>query len=167
MQILSFSSRRTPKILPVWPFFLVLYMKDVVSRLPVRVPRKLPCPEKFLVTRLYYNPAYLRIVLRKNQFINSLVVYFKKFMKMLLNASIFSLIILNLVERVFRTVTTATDTCMKEVIDSFLRNFPLKENYGKAKSINFIYHCPKFSQQRSFSFLYCHIYRTLYDISNL
>ena len=135
MQILSFSSRRTPKILPVWPFFLVLYMKDVVSRLPVRVPRKLPCPEKFLVTRLYYNPAYLRIVLRKNQFINSLVVYFKKFMKMLLNALIFSLIILNLVERVLRTVTTATDTCMKEVIDSFLRNFPLKENYGKLKAL--------------------------------
>ena len=29
MQFLNFYSRRTPKVLPVWPFFLVLCMKDV------------------------------------------------------------------------------------------------------------------------------------------
>ena len=41
--------------------------------------------------------AYLRIALRKNQFIGSLAEHFKKIMKML-NASIFSFIILNLVK---------------------------------------------------------------------
>ena len=42
--------------------------------------------------------AYLRIALRKNLFIDSLVEHFKKITKML-NASIFSFIILNLVNK--------------------------------------------------------------------
>ena len=56
----------------------------------VLIPRKLPCSHKFLVTRL----AYLRVTLRKNPFINSLVQHLKKIMNML-HASNFSFIILN------------------------------------------------------------------------
>ena len=58
--------------------------------------------------------VYLRIALRKNLFIDSLVEHFKKIIKML-NASIFSFIILNLVKKDILDfhVTTATDTCMK------------------------------------------------------
>ena len=58
--------------------------------------------------------AYLRIVLRKNLFMDSLVEHFKKIVKML-NAIIFSFTILNLVKKDildFR-VTTATDICMR------------------------------------------------------
>ena len=60
--------------------------------------------------------TYLRIALRKNRFIGSLAEHFKKIMKML-NVSIFSFMILNLV-KVFWTlhVTTAADICMKKVI---------------------------------------------------
>ena len=56
---------------------------------------------------------------RKNQFIDSLVEHFKKIMKML-NASIFSVIILNLIKKGILDfhVTTAADICMKEVTES-------------------------------------------------
>ena len=58
--------------------------------------------------------ACLRISLRKNLFIDLLVEHFKKIIK-LLNASIFSFIILNLVKKDILEfhVTTATDLCMK------------------------------------------------------
>ena len=58
--------------------------------------------------------AFLRIALRKNLFIDSLVEHFKKIMKML-NASIFSFMILNLVKKnIFDFhVTIATDIRMK------------------------------------------------------
>ena len=63
--------------------------------------------------------AYLRIVLWKNLFIDSLVEHFMK----MLNASIFSFIILNLAKKSILDfhVNTATDIGMKEVIDSCLR----------------------------------------------
>ena len=66
--------------------------------------------------------VYLRIALRKNLFLDSLAEHFKKITKML-NASIFSFIILNLVKKGILDfhVTTATDICMKEVIHSCLR----------------------------------------------
>ena len=56
---------------------------------------------------------------RKNQFIDSLVEHFKKIMKML-NASIFSVIILNLIKKGILDfhVTTAADICMEEVTES-------------------------------------------------
>ena len=62
--------------------------------------------------------GYLRIPLRKNLFIDSLV---EKIMKML-NASIFNFIILNLVKKSILDfhVTTATEVCLKEVIHSCL-----------------------------------------------
>ena len=44
MQVLSFSGSKNPKILPVGPFFLVQEMKCLSE-----------CPDKFLVTRMYYN----------------------------------------------------------------------------------------------------------------
>ena len=98
--------------------------------------------------------AFLRIALRKNLFIDSLVEHFKKIMKML-NASIFSFTILNLVKKnIFDFhVTIATDICMKAYERSHSWLFSqstLKENQGNIKSINFNYHCPKISQQRSF-----------------
>ena len=56
---------------------------------------------------------------RKNQFIDSLVEHFKKITKML-NVPIFSVTILNLIKKGILdfNVTTATDICMKEVIES-------------------------------------------------
>ena len=68
--------------------------------------------------------AYLRIALRKNLFIDSLAEYFKNIMKML-NVSISSFIILNLVSKgIFDFhVTTATDIYMymEEVLRSCFR----------------------------------------------
>ena len=69
--------------------------------------------------------ACLRIALRKNLFIDSLEEHFKKIIKML-NASIFSSMILNLVKKdIFDFhVTIATDICMKayeEVIHGCFR----------------------------------------------
>ena len=62
--------------------------------------------------------GYLRIPLRKNLFIDSLVEKMK-----MLNASIFNFIILNLVKKGILDfhVTTATDIFLKEVIHSCLR----------------------------------------------
>ena len=56
---------------------------------------------------------------RNNQFIDSLVEHFKKIMKML-NASIFSVITLNLIKKGildFHVISVA-GICMKEVIES-------------------------------------------------
>ena len=63
--------------------------------------------------------TYLWIALQKNQFMDSLVEYCKKIMKML-NASIFSFTILTLVKKGILDfyVTTVADVCMKEVIES-------------------------------------------------
>ena len=85
------------------------------------IPRKLHYPDKFLVTRLYYNDLSADCP-GKDRFINSLVEHFKKIMKKL-NVSIFSFIILNLVKRgIIWTlhVNTAADICVKEVIESCL-----------------------------------------------
>ena len=73
----------------------------------------------------------------------------------MLNASIFRFIILNLVKKDILEfhVTTATDLCLKAYERSNSQLFSqstLKENHGNTKSINFNYHCAKFSQQRSF-----------------
>ena len=46
MHLLSFSRRKNPKFLPSWPVFLVLQMNVYQSAL---IPRKFPCPDKFLV----------------------------------------------------------------------------------------------------------------------
>ena len=56
---------------------------------------------------------------RKNQFIDSLVEHFEKITKML-NVPIFSVTILNLIKKGILdfNVTTVTDICMKEVIES-------------------------------------------------
>ena len=66
--------------------------------------------------------TYLWIALGKNRFIGSLVEHFTKIMKML-NASIFSFIILNLIKKGILDfhVTTAADICMKDVMESCLR----------------------------------------------
>ena len=57
--------------------------------------------------------AYLRIALRKNLFMHSMVEHFKKIIKML-NASIFSFLILNLIKKDILNfhITTATDICI-------------------------------------------------------
>ena len=44
----SFFKRKDWKIFPKEPFFIVLYMIVYKSAL---IPRKIPCPKKFLVTR--------------------------------------------------------------------------------------------------------------------
>ena len=97
--------------------------------------------------------TFLRMALKKNQFIDSLVEHCKKMMKML-NFPIFSFIILNLVK--------------KSILDSWCycslwhiyerRNWKLpsystlKENFGSNESINFNYHCKKLISYRSFFF---------------
>ena len=50
IQVLKVSRRKNRKFFSVKPFFLVLYMIVYPSAL---ISRKLPCPKKFLVTRLY------------------------------------------------------------------------------------------------------------------
>ena len=64
--------------------------------------------------------AYLRLSLRKNRFIDSLVEHFIKKIMKTLNASIINFIILKSVKKVVLEfhVTTATDICLKEVTDS-------------------------------------------------
>ena len=56
---------------------------------------------------------------RNNRFIDSLVEHFKEIMKML-NASIFSVVTLNLIKKGILDfhVTTVTGICTKEVIES-------------------------------------------------
>ena len=88
-------------------------------------------------------------------------------------------LILNLVKKdIFDfDVTTATYICMKayERSNSSLpSSSTLKGNDGNTKSINFNYHCAKFSRQRSFLIILPTVilqipwYRTgLYDIDNL
>ena len=97
--------------------------------------------------------TYLRIALRKNLFIDSLVEHFKKIMKML-NVSIFSFIILNLVkEGILNPSCFYSRRHMYERSKSKLPSqSTLKENHGSNESINFNYHWTKFSQQRSFFF---------------
>ena len=51
MQFLSVSMRKNVRFYPEGPFFLVLYMIVCQS---VLIPRKLPCPKKFLVTRMVF-----------------------------------------------------------------------------------------------------------------
>ena len=68
--------------------------------------------------------AYLRIAVRKNLFINSLVERFKKKIIKMLNVSIYSFqIFLKLVKKAILHlhVTTATEICMKKIIGSCLR----------------------------------------------
>ena len=62
--------------------------------------------------------AYLRIALRKNFFMDSLVEHFKKIIKML-NVSIFSFLILNLIKKDILNfhVTTATDICIMKAYE--------------------------------------------------
>ena len=70
---------------------------------------------------MYVNFTSFVFGVAKNLFTDSLVLL-QKIMKML-NASIFSFIILKLVKKGILDfhVTAATDMCMKEVIDSCLR----------------------------------------------
>ena len=82
MQFWSFSWRKNPKFFPVRPFFGSCVFDEYQSAL---IPRKIPCPSKVLVMRLYYNDL-------------SAEEHFKKIMKMLF-VSIFNFIILNLVEK--------------------------------------------------------------------
>ena len=85
------------------------------------IPRKLHCPDKFLVTCLYYYDLSADCP-ANNRFIDSLVEHFNKIMKKS-NVSIFSIIILNLVKKgIIWTlhVTTAANICMKEAIESCL-----------------------------------------------
>ena len=49
MQFLRVSRRKNRRFFTAGPFFLVLYMSVYQSAL---IPRKLPCPKKFLVKRL-------------------------------------------------------------------------------------------------------------------
>ena len=49
MQFLRVSRRKNRRFFPAGPFSLVLYTIVYQSAL---IPRKLPCPKKFLVTRL-------------------------------------------------------------------------------------------------------------------
>ena len=66
--------------------------------------------------------TYLRIALRNNQCIHSLVEHFKKITK-ILNTSIFSFMILNLVKKGILDfhVTTAADICINDLMESCLR----------------------------------------------
>ena len=100
---------------------------------------------------LFLVMTYLLIALRKNRFIDSLVEHFKKIMKML-NVSIFTFIILNLVKK-----SILYPSCYYSRWYIYERSnwklpslSTLKENYGTNESINFIYHCTKFSHQKSF-----------------
>ena len=46
MHFLSFSKKKNPRFFPAEPVFLVLWMNVYQSAL---IPRKFPCPDKFLV----------------------------------------------------------------------------------------------------------------------
>ena len=82
----------------------------------------------------------------------------------MLNASIFRFIILNSVKKCILDfhVTAATDTCKEDVVESYPRN-TLKENYG---SISLTIIALNLANKGLSFLLYCHIYRTLCDISN-
>ena len=70
----------------------------------------------------------------------------------MLNASIFSFIFLNLVKKGildFHVTTTATDICIKEVIDSCFRRALWRKTMKSLISTIIVY---KPSQQRSFIF---------------
>ena len=58
MRYLSVSRRKTHNFFPAEPFFLVLQVNVYHSAL---IRRKLPCPKKFLVTRLLLWPSYFQI----------------------------------------------------------------------------------------------------------
>ena len=87
-------------------------------------------------------------------------------MKML-NASIYIFIILNFVKKDILDIhlTTATDICMKNVIDSFLRRTLLRKIIETLKAL-IIIHCTKFSQQGSFFLLFCQFVFFLIDSSS-
>ena len=97
--------------------------------------------------------TYLWIALGKNRFIGSLVEHFTKIMKML-NASIFSFIILNLEKK-----SILDPSCYYSLWHIYERRnwklpsqSTLKENFGSNESINFNYHCNKLVNYRSFFF---------------
>ena len=97
--------------------------------------------------------TYLRIALKKNQFIDSLVEHFKKMMKML-NFPIFSFLILNLVKKsIFDPWCYCSLWHIYERRNWKLPSYStLKENFGSNESINFNYHCKKLVSYRSFFF---------------
>ena len=90
---LKFFMEEKPEMFPYSAFHFLVFGECQ----SVLIPRKLLCPDKFLVTHLYLM-TYLRIAQEKNRFIDSLVEHFTKIMKML-NVPIFSFIILNLVKK--------------------------------------------------------------------
>ena len=108
--------------------------------------------------------AYLRIALRKNLFIDSLVEHLKKIVKML-NASIFCFIILNLVKKGILDfcVITATGICMKKVIHSYLRRALERKIMETLKALILTITVLNLVSKGLF-FLYFHI---RYDIGNL
>ena len=55
MQFLKVSWRKNRRFFPAVPFFFVLQMIIYRSAL---IPRKLPCPKKFLVTRLHITKLF-------------------------------------------------------------------------------------------------------------
>ena len=79
MQFLRVSRRRNHIFFPAAPFFLVLYMIVYQSAL---IPKKHPCPKKFLVTRLSLPPSFKLLqkmkqktdFSRKNIFTNNTLV---------------------------------------------------------------------------------------------
>ena len=136
---LKFFMEEKPEMFPYSAFHFLVFGECQ----SVLIPRKLLCPDKFLVTHLYLM-TYLRIAQEKNRFIDSLVEHFTKIMKML-NVPIFSFIIINLVKKgiLDLSVTTASDIYLKEDIESCFRRALLKENSGSNESINLNYHCNK------------------------
>ena len=86
----------------------------------------------------------------------------------MLNASIYSFIILDLVKKGILDfhVTTAADICMKEVIESCLRKALWRKIMEALKALNLTIIVLNLVGKSLFFLLYCYIYRTLYDISN-
>ena len=111
--------------------------------------------------------TYLRIALQKNRFIDSLVEHFKNIMKML-NVSIFSFIISNLVKKnILDPSCYFSHWHLHERSNWKLLSLrTLKENYESNESINFNYHCTKLVSKSLSFLLYCQICRTLCNTSN-
>ena len=110
MQVLSFSGSKNPKILPVGPFFLVQEMKCLSE-----------CPDKFLVTRMYYNglsTGYSREKLIHKFFGTALKKnheHAKGIDLRFHNLKFSQKVILG-----FHVTTATAKVCMKELIDSSL-----------------------------------------------
>ena len=114
------------------------------------IPRGLLCPDKFLVTRLWFNDLSADCSRKESIHENAKCLDFQfhnlKFRQ----------------ERYFwpfMLLQPLTYMWKKQLKAAFIEH--LKENYGSNESIYFSYHHTKFSQLKSFFLLYCVIFTVL------